>query len=488
MTEYPFQHKFFRWGMMAGLIGGIATFSPLTGFSLWVFFVVAGALWRTGEPPVLPFCLTFQWIFIVMGYFYNEVFRYFPGGQPGNLEGAVWLALLGLLAMTAGLRLALRILHRPLMRQRQRYALSRPYEIRKLFWCVIVFGSIYFLFEVNPRARFFNIAEIVSQVLVFLGFFTTILFATIIEEKRGYGYGIAAFLYTLLPNALSTHIALSGPFVVLLILFLGEWQRKSKFFSGGGIRWSTVLFALGTIVFLFCFAVVWQGGTKQAWRKAVTAGEVQGSPMEKMQAFQLTLDRSMRGRDWRASLESLAERLSGIYIFSHTLLRVPEVVPYTDGALTKEALTPIFQPRFLFPNKPFLKSSSRLVREYAGLEAAGEESGTSIGFSYMAQFYVDYGPIGMFVALFLWGLAVGLVYGWLSLFSPSRLFAWAAVIAVFPSLFSSFEGELAYLFGGLLLSFFILGLLLKTLGSFFHRVLLVRNLPPFVQQTRLRST
>ena len=105
----------------------------------------------------------------------------------------------------------------------------------------------------------------------------------------------------------------------------------------------------------------------------------------------------------------------------------------------------------------------------------------------MAEFYIDFGPIGMLLPLLLWGFLIGLAYGALFLLSPSHEFACAAVAVMFPQPFASFEGEIAYLLAGLLQVFIVFGLLLFLFGPVFHRKLLNSGLTsPFAEKVAWR--
>lgn len=225
------------------------------------------------------------------------------------------------------------------------------------------------------------------------------------------------------------------------------------------------------VVLLF-LALVWQGGVKDSWRNTLRVESNFSSPIEKIGALASIVQRTYSNLDWADAAQSLATRMAGTFYFSHTLLHVPRRVQHEDGALTMRAINHTLKPRFLFPNKPDLGSNSWLIWQYTGLPAAGEESETSIGLTYMAEFYVDYGRYLMFVAVFAWGLLVGLIYGWSYRRAPSALMAGAIVMVLFPQPFSSFEGEIAYLLGGLVQSTLVFAVLLHFLGPLVHRRLL----------------
>jgi hypothetical protein len=134
-------------------------------------------------------------------------------------------------------------------------------------------------------------------------------------------------------------------------------------------------------------------------------------------------------------------------------------------------------PRFIFPEKPDLGGDSWLVRKYAHLNVSGDESGTSVGLGYMAEFYIDYGFPVMLLPLFLYGLLMGFMYRILSRVSPSPHVFAAVVAGLFLQHFLSYEGNFTKLFGGVIQDFLILTVSLLLLGGKIHEFLLRRTHP-----------
>jgi hypothetical protein len=114
--------------------------------------------------------------------------------------------------------------------------------------------------------------------------------------------------------------------------------------------------------------------------------------------------------DFWAATDTLVDRLWTVYYPALALSRVPAVLPHTDGAILGAALVHIVTPRVFFPDKPELPSDSDEVRKYSGMNVAGRETNTSIAFGYAAEAYIDFGIPLMFVPVFAFGLAVGLLY------------------------------------------------------------------------------
>ena len=132
-------------------------------------------------------------------------------------------------------------------------------------------------------------------------------------------------------------------------------------------------------------------------------------------------------------------------------------------------------PRFLFPEKPDLGGDSWLVRKYARLNVSGDESGTSIGLGYMAEFYIDYGFPTMLFPLLLYGMLAGLLYRVLSRVSPSPHVFSAVAAGLFLQHFLSYEGNFTKLLGGILQAFLLLAALLAIFGARVHMLMLKRS-------------
>jgi len=472
-TEYPLQSVFIKWGSVAALLGGVCFVSPLAGLAFFVVFAVAGAVWRPGEP-ALAYCLAFQWLFIVTGYFYFCVTGAYPeDGIVGDIDAAVLLCLAGLIALAAGMRSGIAVLAKTVDNSRPNSKdWQTPYDIPRLFWLTIAFGAVNWFTEISPMLIWFDGAQIIYRLLQFRHLFFFLLLLTVIRRQHGFDYGAVAFLVYLVP-ALTSHMsAFSGPFIVLFLAAVSEWRPWSRH---GWERWRSnraYRHAAVIAMLLVVMGLVWTGGVKGVWRPRVLSGEVSGSPLDKAFAFTATVAETAPNIRVGSAGHDLSKRMSSdVGYFADTLARVPVVVPHANGNLTWRAVNHVLKPRILFPDKENLGSDSWLVELYAGRAAAGWESNTSIALGYMAEFYIDYGIPGMFVALFTLGTLVGLLYRSAILFCPSYDL-YRAVVFGLAAHFSTYGAELAKMTGGLLQTYIIFGGLLLVLGRPIHRFLL----------------
>ncbi|MGH7192692.1 MAG: hypothetical protein ACREJM_04055, partial [Candidatus Saccharimonadales bacterium] len=90
---------------------------------------------------------------------------------------------------------------------------------------------------------------------------------------------------------------------------------------------------------------------------------------------------------------------------------VPARKPHQKGELWLDAIKHVCMPRALFPNKRVVNDSERTNR-FTSRNVAGADQGTSISIGYMGESYIDFGPVGMFVPIFLLGIYYGWIYRW----------------------------------------------------------------------------
>jgi hypothetical protein len=443
---YPLLRQFSIAGLGAGALGSLIFGSLLAGFSFFVVFLCAGLVWRANEPPILPFAVSFQWVFIVAGYLYTRA-----GGELGeyaligNVELAVFLSLVGLLCVAIGMRFGLALFGR---RSSAAKTDALP-DMMPLFWATIITYSVSWIIEISPMEIFFHAAQILYSVLSFREVLFCLLWLTILRRREGYRYGFIALLIALLPRLTSRQSTFKELIFMLLVVVLIEFKPWVK--TTAQRLWNRrIATSLGlSVVLLVIAGVVWEGAVKPVWRTI----EFEGTPLQTLDAFAHVTAATTSEMDEEKGLEAFITRLSSITQFALVLDRVPSLVPFENGTLTKRALMHVLVPRLLFPNKENLGTDSWLAEEYAGL-TVGEN--TSVGIGYMAEFYVDFGIAGMFPCLLALGLFLGVAYRLIFLLSPNYMIGGVVMIVPFIGSFITFEASLPKLLGGFIMSTLIL--------------------------------
>lgn len=460
---YPVQERFAVYGLWAALLAGILFLSPLLSFCFFVLFAVTGLLWRMGEPPIFPFAMAYQWVYVVAPLLYQQATGSYPKGAfVGDLEGAVLLSMLGFLALAAGIRSGLSVYQsRVLARKSELLSCAAPYSLPLLFWCTVLVYGVHWFLEVSPMALYFNAAQILYAVLSFRDVLLVVLWYTILRRGEGYPYGIAAVLFVLIPRLASVQSSFKEVFFILIVVLASEWRPWRAPFQG---RRNARLVAamLAIILGLLYLGIVWEGAVKPTIR---TAG-VQGSPLEKVETFYQLTAQPIASLDLATGFELLTARMSSATFFSHVLERVPAAVPHEGGQLSWRALLHVLTPRILFPEKENLGGDSWIATRYAGLMVGPN---TSVGIGYMAEFYVDFGRFGMFLPLLFYGALLGITYNLFFLVSPSYDLLRSVLIIPYINNFLTFDGHFAKLLGGLLTNVMVFVMVLVLVGLLSNR-------------------
>lgn len=94
--------------LIFGLWGSWGPNAPLALFSIAVLMIGIRLLWRPGESPILLYIFAYQWlqgsVKIFQGNFYGMALNDLPTFK-GDFDLATLLSLIGLLMLTAGMRL-----------------------------------------------------------------------------------------------------------------------------------------------------------------------------------------------------------------------------------------------------------------------------------------------------------------------------------------------------------------------------------------------
>jgi hypothetical protein len=320
----------------------------------------------------------------------------------------------------------------------------------------------------------FNAAQIIYNLLNLRDAIFFLLLFSIFQQQKGYYYGILVTMYIVIPN-LSAEFSSGFMFVfyIFVLALLNNWESYIETITDWKRNRNIVQMVVVMLLIALSLGAVWQGGVKRTWRGTLANGNVSDSVIDKSKVFAPIVSDVVSTLTWRDTIDSTAERISSSAgYFWYVLQRVPTLIPYENGNLTSRALKHTIMPRIIFPNKPNLGSDSWLVQTYAGVQVAGEKEGTSVGLGYMVEFYIDYGPFWMFVPLFLYGMIVGLMYGTIYHFSPSRNLAHGVVVVILLQNFIFYEGEIAKLLGGIAQAFVISLFFLVVISPSISRYLL----------------
>ena len=179
---------------------------------------------------------------------------------------------------------------------------------------------------------------------------------------------------------------------------------------------SVLLVTSITVVSLF-MSVVWTY-SKGEYRKYLTGGErtqiiIQEDQLSNLFKFVEIVREDFSPENFSSSfstgMESLIHRISYVEFLALTMKQVPAYIPHEEGGLLNNAFAHVLKPRFLFPDKKSIYDSE-LTSKYTGIQFAGAEQGTSFSLGTVAESYVDFGSIYMFIPILFFGLWIGWLY------------------------------------------------------------------------------
>jgi hypothetical protein len=74
---------------------------------------------------------------------------------------------------------------------------------------------------------------------------------------------------------------------------------------------------------------------------------------------------------------------------------------------------------------------SKHTREFTGIGVSDADSATSFSLGYIADAYIDFGPIYMHVILFFFGALFGVFYKFLYTKAPNEIWSWILTVPFF---------------------------------------------------------
>jgi hypothetical protein len=203
------------------------------------------------------------------------------------------------------------------------------------------------------------------------------------------------------------------------------------------------------VVSLFVVGMIWTA-IKSDYRNSLNQGTGEQVVLISVGEREESINRLLSDVDaakMEKAFEDLLLRIGTVQILGDTIAYVPSIVPYERGKVWAGAFSHIFKPRLFFPDKAEIQDSDE-TRRYTGIEVAGKDQGTSIGIGFVAESYVDFGPVFMFVPIFGVGLLFGLIYKILVINTNEKLLGFALSSCFVAYGFYTFEIANTKILGG----------------------------------------
>jgi len=403
---------------------------------------------RKNELPVLFVAMVYQWIAITIKVFFADAkgldFLYYHD-FPEHIFEALFLSLAGLASLIIGIWLVIRTSKN--IADEELADLIGKINIRRLLILYIGYSAFVTLVG-NSFLSLGGFAQLTYVLLQFKWSFYLLLFLIVFEvdDKR---YKLLLWLIILGEVVLGFASYFSSFKEILLFTFIGLLATAKRI----SFKKSAILFIFAG--FVFQFGIVWTA-IKPEFRTYLSGGERQQIvTVSKSDAINKFIDLATLVPDdvMDRSQFFLIDRISYIDYFSSAIAYVPEVVPHEKGKVWSDAIMHVLMPRLFFPEKAAIDESVHLTK-YTGVVYATSKEGASFSLGYMADSYVDFGPVFMFFPLFILGLVIGSIYKYFINNGYNQLWGIVLVVPLF-YFAGSYEVSAIKLFGRLITYFLV---------------------------------
>jgi hypothetical protein len=390
-------------GAIVALVLALASANPLLTVGILVLLaLLVRLLWRPGEPPALLFAMGYHWAQASILVLFADVDgRHLDTlGYGAQVQKATWLTLAGVLVVAIGLRLGAGRGYGAIARASVA-TIASLLSVRRLFVASLA-GIAFSLLAGRFAYVIPGLAQPILAVTLLRWVIEYMFAYTVLAQHRGFWLLGLVF-------AVEVGIGFLGFFsafrTVMIVMLLAALTSPGAL---RGVRLRTAVL-LGLVV--LTLGIVWTG-VKADYREFLNQGSGQQVvlvPISERVDKLAELVGDMTPASLGDSIVALVERVTYVYYFGQAMETVPRDLPYEHGLLWREAVTGALVPRLFNPDKRIIDDSER-TSYYTGNRVAGAEEGTSISLGYVAESYIDFGPVGMMVPLFLWGLFAGWLY------------------------------------------------------------------------------
>ncbi|MDB9347411.1 hypothetical protein [Nodularia spumigena] len=381
---------------------GLLTPNPSeTFFGCLVIPILFTLLWRPGEPPILMFAATFQFVQVFTPVIVANI-----AGQTlqdntqtqSEINVALYVGIVAIIILAIGMRLGGKQSHRQVFAINNLNLENRLNPQRLITAYIITF----FVSNLLKGIAFVNpgFTQLLIAISSFHWFIIYIILYSGMKHSR---FRLIAFIIISIETILGFTGFFSSfktIFFLLLVVYGGTSYKISKL-----LRPQIMII----VVLILGLTTYWQG-VKGEYRNYVNLGTqtqtVQVSLADRL-SFHTTAITQINSEKIQIGLESGLKRLGYIGFLAASIKTVPENIPHQNGRLWLESLVHLY-PRFLNPDKPVIEDSRR-TNEFTGFKVAGAAQGTSISIGYVGESYIDFGIPLMFVPILL----LGYLWGWL---------------------------------------------------------------------------
>lgn len=365
-------------------------------------------MWRENEPKHLLVNLILNWMVVAILLPFGAIFQK-PMSELSNYKSetivyATWLAIFSQFFYLVGIYLPIQKLIITRM-ERLHFILSR-YDGKKIFTSYVIYS--FFTAALTPILLSISGGQMFMGLVYFKWVFLTflIIHTSVIPSN---------IKYVLLFVGAEILLSFSGfwsAFKDYILVALGAFFTLNR-----KISVKAFLAVFLTLTITFFVMIVWSA-SKDKYRFFLTGGLrsqniVQTDQLNNIAVLWGIISEDFSTMNFSKSFErgqnSLIYRISYVEYFALVLKQVPTFIPHENGKMLKNAFEHILKPRILFPDKQVIYDSD-ITSKYTGTKFAGRDEGTSFSLGAVAEAYIDFGVVFMFVPIFFFGLFFGWMY------------------------------------------------------------------------------
>jgi len=390
------------WVIIGGFVASVLARDWTLIISVIGLWVIWSVLPREQGPPVMRLALTCQWVQVTAGLWYFALTsRRALTMDECDYQPMVVVGLFSIISLALGLRWGTRRVRQgdPSPTRARQLPLSDGGLVGVVLTTALLAEVVLILAD-----RYYTFNQILLALLPVRTAVVFLLFRRLMRPAPRWGLILLVLGFEVVLGFTSYFAAFKDPLMMLALCLIEvfDYRRES--------HWVRMAVLAG---FMVAASVLWTGiksDIRSHWND-----DFASSRLERLQALGEAVGnwQPRSGSDPWAGTDALVDRMWAIRYPALALSRVPNDVPHTNGALLREVVLHVLQPRILFPDKAGKPSDSLKVREYAGVWVAGDEQDTSIAFGYVAESYVDFGIPLMFIPIFLCGALWGALLQWL---------------------------------------------------------------------------
>ncbi|MGJ5642451.1 hypothetical protein [Formosa sp. S-31] len=398
--------------------------------------------WKKGVPPVILAGVFFQWFAVTSGYIYLSLssaemvdLLWRPEYSLDFINETYYYSIVGIIIFSIGTWHATKnIKYSSISRE-----LLEKYDTKK---AIIMYSAFSFGAGIVLKILTSIVPGLAAPLTTLLYFKWVLLFLVVnlAFVKNEYKKMVLSII---LFEVLLGFTGFFSSFKDILILFPIIFITNQRIDNPKNIM--QIVFIA---ILLFNLGVVWTA-VKEEYREYLSGGrDSQVVRVSKLEAFNKFTDlvSNVTSEDYSEGIEGMIKRFFFLEYFSATVKNIPQSAPHTGGKYWIGALEHIFMPRILFPNKESIDDSEQ-TRELTGIqEVSGAESGVSITTGYFASAYADYGPVYMYIPIYLLGYLLGFVYKFFIKKIDNPLWAYGFLIPMY-FLFNIFSKNIVKISG-----------------------------------------